>query len=115
MRFNCRNYESRTYPGGETVHACRLNMAPEAPWRCPDNCPKFTVKFFDAGWVSGSLTNKEPAGQPAPLDDEAIDMLSRAAEIVNLAGPGVIEEVHAQRRSVRKRRHWWWPFGGSAD
>ena len=38
MRTDCKNYESRTYPGGETVRKCNLDLAPEAPWRCPANC-----------------------------------------------------------------------------
>jgi hypothetical protein len=38
MREECKNFESRTYANGETVRKCNLDLAPEAPWRCPDPC-----------------------------------------------------------------------------
>ena len=31
MREECKNYESRTYPDGETVQKCNLDLAPDAP------------------------------------------------------------------------------------
>ena len=37
MRTDCRHYESRTYGSGEVVRKCRIDFAPEAPWRCPEN------------------------------------------------------------------------------
>ena len=43
MRVDCRNYESRTYANGEVVRKCRIDLAPEAPWRCPDDCPGFSA------------------------------------------------------------------------
>ena len=39
MRQDCKNFESRTYPNGETVRKCNLDLAPEAPWRCPTTAP----------------------------------------------------------------------------
>ena len=47
MRQDCKNFESRTYPNGETVRKCNLDLAPEAPWRCPDDCPKFARRLAD--------------------------------------------------------------------
>ena len=55
MRQDCRHYESRTYAKGEMVRKCRLDLAPEAPWRCPDDCPSFNRRMFDAGWQVGSI------------------------------------------------------------
>ena len=55
MRVDCRNYESRTYANGEVVRKCRIDLAPEAPWRCPDDCPGFSRRMMDAGWQVGSL------------------------------------------------------------
>ena len=40
MREECKHFESRTYPDGETVRKCNLDLAPEAPWRCPDDVPE---------------------------------------------------------------------------
>ncbi|MCZ7526723.1 MAG: hypothetical protein M5U14_10305 [Acidimicrobiia bacterium] len=64
MRTDCRHYESRTYASGEVVRKCRLDLAPEAPWRCPDDCPSFELRRIDAGWQYGSLGNT--AGAPSP-------------------------------------------------
>ena len=35
MRQDCKHYESRTYPNGETVRKCDLDLAPEAQVGCP--------------------------------------------------------------------------------
>src|SRR5680860_1384582 len=64
MRTQCRHYESRTYPSGEIVQKCRLDVAPEAPWRCPEDCSFFELRRFDAGWNHGSLG--KPARRPEP-------------------------------------------------
>ena len=50
MRTNCKFYESRTYSSGESVRKCDLDLAPEAPWRCPDKCPAFKPRMADVGW-----------------------------------------------------------------
>ena len=63
MRTECKNYESRTYANGEVVRKCRVDLAPEAPWRCPAECAGFERRMFDAGWQVGSLS--EPTCQPA--------------------------------------------------
>ena len=47
MREECKNFESRTYPDGETVRKCNLDLAPEAPWRCPESCPKYERRLAD--------------------------------------------------------------------
>src|SRR5205807_1204636 len=41
MRSDCRHYESRTYASGEAVRKCILDLAPEAPWNCPADCPRY--------------------------------------------------------------------------
>ncbi len=112
MRVDCKFYESRTYPSGETVRMCRLDLAPEAPWRCPENCPSFKKKMSDGGWVQGSLATKPTGDEPPPLDDHAISLLDQAEDIINAAGPEVIAEVEKRRSAnLPKNRRWWWPFG----
>ena len=49
--------ESRTYSSGEVVRKCRLDLAPDTPWRCPDDCPEFPRRTMDVGWRYGSLTS----------------------------------------------------------
>jgi hypothetical protein len=103
MREDCRHFQSRTYNTGEVARFCVLDLAPEAPWRCPDDCPKYQRDIIDGSFVVGSLTRPgveeepdEPAGDVAALLDEAED-------IVNAAGPEIVAEVEAQRSS----RRWW--------
>ena len=112
MRVDCKNYESRTYRTGETVRMCRLDLAPEAPWRCPKDCPAFERKMADGGWVHGSLVHTSPVDEPPPLDEHAIGMLDQAEDIINAAGPEIVAEIHARREqeSVGLKRRWWWPF-----
>jgi len=64
MREECKHFQSRTYASGEVARFCVLDLAPEAPWRCPENCPSFQPRLADAGWVHGSLV--EPAIEDEP-------------------------------------------------
>lgn len=114
MRVDCKFYESRTYASGDTVRACRLDLAPEAPWRCPADCKGYERKLADGGWVQGSLANRAAANDEPVLDEGIIDMLDQAEDIVNAIGPDVIADVQQerQRESARRRkRRRWWPFG----
>ncbi|MYI54689.1 MAG: hypothetical protein F4110_12040 [Acidimicrobiaceae bacterium] len=106
MRQDCKYFESRTYPNGDTVRKCDLDLAPEAPWRCPDDCPKYTRRMADVNWSYGSLVTPETPPEPESLgSDESIGALLDAAEdIVNAAAPDVIAEVEAERRKRRRAR-----------
>ena len=55
MRHECKHFESRTYANGETVRKCDLDLAPDAPWRCPDKCPMYERRLADVAWTHGSL------------------------------------------------------------
>ena len=66
MREECKQYESRTYANGETVRKCNLDLAPEAPWRCPANCSKFELRLADVDWSHGSLISSPPPPEPDP-------------------------------------------------
>ncbi len=113
MRVDCKYYESRTYASGDAVRMCRLDLAPEAPWRCPVDCPKYTRRIADGGWVLGSLVSPPVSDEPPSLDDDAVRLLDNAEDILNAAGPEIIAEVQAQRAASHQRRRWWWPFGSS--
>ena len=108
MRQDCKQFESRTYPNGETVRKCNLDLAPEAPWRCPDDCPKYERKMIDAGWQYGSLRpDNEPESQPVDTTDADIAaLLDEAENIVNDAGFGLLaeEERKASRKLFRKKK-----------
>ena len=107
MRQDCKYFESRTYPNGDTVRKCDLDLAPEAPWRCPDNCPKFTRRLVDVNWQHGTLVTPQTPREPASLadDDGSIAALLDAAEdIVNAAGPGMHAEIRAERARQEQPR-----------
>ncbi len=100
MRQDCKYFESRSYPNGDTVRKCDLDLAPEAPWRCPADCPKYTRRLVDVNWQHGTLVTPETPDEPSSLhdDDGSIAALLDAAEdIVNAAGPGLFAEVEAER------------------
>jgi len=93
MRVECRHYETRTYAGGETVRKCDLDLAPEAPWKCPDDCPKYERRT-DIAWDWGSAV-----APPTPDEPEAegiAELLDEAEDIVNTAGPEILREVRAE-------------------
>jgi len=98
MRQECRNFESRTYANGETVRKCNLDLAPEAPWRCPDPCVAFERRLSGGGWTYGSLgTPPEPSEPPGLDDGSAAAVLDQAEDIINSIGPQVLAEVRAER------------------
>jgi hypothetical protein len=100
MRFDCKFFESRSYPNGETVHKCDIDLAPEAPWRCPEGCQGF-VRRTDVAWSYGSLVTPQPPPEPEGLgDDPSIAaLLDEAENILNEAGPGIVEELEYERNN----------------
>jgi hypothetical protein len=107
MRTDCRHYESRTYASGEVVRKCRLDLAPDAPWRCPDNCAGFEVRRMDVGWQYGSLASPgTPETEPVSPDDASVAaLLDEAEDIVNSAAPGIMADFEPKKkRRLRGRK-----------
>lgn len=105
MRTECKHFESRSYANGDTVRKCNLDLAPDAPWRCPDSCPKYSRRP-DAGWSYGSLVTPRTPAEPPGLDDgSAAAILDAAEDILNAVGPQVLAEVEAERQ--RRGARWW--------
>lgn len=97
MRQECKNFESRTYPNGETVRKCHLDLAPDAPWRCPENCPKYERRM-DAGWTYGTVVPPKTPDEPPGLDDgSAAALLDEAEDHLNAVGAQIMAEVEAER------------------
>lgn len=96
MRQDCKNFESRSYPNGETVRKCNLDLAPEAPWRCPDDCPAFERRLADVNWSHGTLVTPPTPDEPA--GDGIAQLLDEAEDIINSAGPEILAEVRAEQR-----------------
>ena len=102
MRTECKNFESRTYRNGDTVRKCNLDLAPDAPWRCPENCPAYERRLADAAWTHGTLTPSVTPPEPAGLDDgSAAAVLDAAEEIVNSIGADVMADVAAEKNRQR--------------
>ncbi|MEZ5239277.1 MAG: hypothetical protein R2716_10135 [Microthrixaceae bacterium] len=106
MRQDCKFFESRTYANGETVRKCDLDLAPEAPWRCPDDCSSYQRRMADVNWSHGTLVTPPTPDEPAGLgqDDSIAALLDEAEDIVNEAVPGVLAELEsdASRRGWRR-------------
>ena len=98
MRQDCKYFESRSYPNGDTVRKCDLDLAPEAPWRCPDDCPSYTRRMVDVNWSHGTLATPATPEEPASLgeDDSIAALLDAAEEIVNEAGPRVMADLERE-------------------
>jgi len=103
MRQECKNFESRTYANGETVRKCNLDLAPDAPWRCPDNCKAFEPRM-DAGWTYGSLVSPPTPPEPPGLDDgSAAAILDEAEDFLNSIGPQVMSESGIEGPATRRK------------
>jgi hypothetical protein len=102
MRTECKNFESRSYPNGDTVRKCNLDLAPDAPWRCPDPCPKYERRLADVAWTHGSLAiPPTPPEPPSVADGTAAALLDEAEDILNGAADRVIAEIEAEQRSSK--------------
>ena len=99
MRQDCKYFESRSYPNGDTVRKCDLDLAPEAPWRCPDDCAKYTRRLADVNWSFGSLVTPETPAEPESLgeDDSIAALLDAAEDIINDAVPGTLADLEEER------------------
>ena len=103
MRTDCKHYESRTYSSGESVRKCNLDLAPEAPWNCPADCPRYERRKIDAGWQYGSLAKgmePAPAEPEIEMNADIAALLDEAEDIVNAAGVDLFAE---QARAKNKK------------
>jgi hypothetical protein len=103
MRTDCKHYESRTYGTGEVVRRCALDLAPEAPWACPADCPRYSRRMIDAGWQYGDLTKGMEPAPPEPeveMNADIAALLDEAEDIVNMAGLELMDKQ--SRKAARK-------------
>ena len=114
MRADCKHHETRTYASGEAVRKCNLDLAPDAPWRCPERCPAFERRLADVNWEHSSLITPATPAEPPGLDDgTAAALLDDAENIVNAALPDVLADL--ERSDTRDNGDsdgpWWRKFG----
>jgi len=106
MRENCRHFESREYDDGETARFCVLDLAPEAPWRCPDNCPKFEPGLNDGSFQTASLESHTVESEPDDDPEDIADVLRDAEQIVNEAAPSVVADLNDTSKPRRGWKFW---------
>ena len=105
MRSECKNFESRTYASGDTVRKCNLDLAPDAPWRCPENCEKYEPRMADVAWAHGSLVPPATPVAPASLDDgTAAAVLDEAEAIINAVFSDVVADMNDKRKNKKNLR-----------
>jgi hypothetical protein len=109
MREECKHFQSRTYASGEVARFCVLDLAPEAPWRCPDDCTAYERRLADAGWVHGSLVEPALEDEPAAPGADVAGVLAGAEEVVSGVAYEVLAEVRAEdaKREAKEGRRWW--------
>ncbi len=118
MRQDCKHFQSRTYPSGDTMRKCVLDLAPEAPWNCPEVCESYERRMADVNWRHGSLITPSTPEAPDSVgtDDSVAALLDEAEDIINSAGPTIRAEVdEEQARAARRagKGRWRkprWPF-----
>ena len=112
MREGCKHFQSRTYESGEVARFCQLDLAPEAPWRCPAECPSYAPRLADVGWAHGSLIEPPLGPEPdAPAGDIAA-VLDSADDIVNGVAGEVLADVQAEKaKEAGNAGRRWWRFG----
>jgi len=104
MRTECKNFESRTYPNGDTVRKCNLDLAPDAPWRCPETCAGYERRLADQAWTHGSLVVPPTPPEPVSVEDgTAAALLDEAEDILNAAGDRVMAEVSEEQLAAERK------------
>jgi hypothetical protein len=107
MREDCRHFEARSYSDdGETARFCRLDLAPEAPWRCPADCSQYAPTLIDGSFEQATLNRGEVEAEPDESPDAIADLLDDAERIVDEAEPEVLRELDGARPRTRR---WPWP------
>ena len=109
MREDCRHFESRTYEGGEVARFCVLDLAPEAPWRCPENCPAYERSVIDPTFETAELARPPVEDEPQGSVDDIEAVLADAEAIVEESEPEAVRAVDEGDRNAGKRP--WWRFG----
>lgn len=105
MREDCKHFQSRTFPNGDAIRKCELGLAPEAPWRCPEECPSFERRRSTAGWGHNAIVTEPTPPEPVGLgdDDSIAALLSEVSDIFESSAPEIMAEVEAERAKRKNR------------
>jgi hypothetical protein len=110
MRDDCKYFQTRTYRSGDAARFCALDLAPEAPWRCPEHCPRYTKRVGDGGFPRSDLMGGAGSRDDGDFGVGAADLLVTADEVINAAGSEILAEETRRRRAeaVAAAREPWW-------
>ncbi len=108
MREECKHFQSRTYASGEVARFCVLDLAPEAPWRCPADCPKFARRLADAGWQHGRLIEPSVESEPDEPSGDIAALFDEAEGVIDAVAADAFRDVQkSQRRGTPVQRGWF--------
>jgi hypothetical protein len=113
MREECKHFQCRTYASGETARFCVLDLAPEAPWRCPTDCRAYERRYADVAWSHGSLVEPALEDEPQMPGSDVAALLDAAEDIVNAIGPVAVAEAERERAARAREQAriaalpWW--------
>ena len=114
MREGCKHFQSRSYDTGEVVRFCELDLAPEAPWRCPDDCASYAPPPGRRRLAAtGAWSSRAIEDEPGPGGPDVVRLLEEAADIVDAVVPETLAEVREERAPEARGRRWWrrrWPW-----
>lgn len=99
------------------MRKCTLDLAPEAPWNCPAECPSYERRLADVNWRHGSLVTPKTPDAPESVgeDDSVAALLDEAENIINSVSGDMratvdSEQAAIRRKQAKKKRKMWWPF-----
>ncbi len=100
------------------MRKCTLDLAPEAPWNCPAECPSYERRLADVNWRHGSLVTPKTPDAPESVgeDDSVAALLDEAENIINSVSGDMRAAVDSEQDALRrkqaknKKRKLWWPF-----
>ncbi len=103
MREECQHFQSRTYASGEVARFCVLDLAPEAPWRCPDDCASYVRRLADATWTHGNLVEPPVEDEPDEPAEDIAALLEAAESVVDAVTPDALHEARERERKEEAR------------
>jgi hypothetical protein len=107
MREDCKFFQRRTSSAGDTVSFCALGLAPEAPWRCPSDCGRYTSLRSETTAGASTVPEESTPGDLEPVAGVA-DLLGSAEEIISRIGPELAAEEQRERRARQEAEDKWW-------
>ena len=102
MREGCKHFQSRSYDTGEVVRFCELDLAPEAPWRCPDDCASFAPATGGRGMAAREPGRASRRGRARSRRPRRRAAARGGADIVDAVVPETLAEVEKEERTKER-------------